>query len=392
MPIANFNFYNPTRVIFGTNTICELDKYLPKDKIFILCYGAGSIKKNGVYGQVVKALGSRKHEEFGGIEPNPDYDTLMKCVDKCKQIGLDKVYILSVGGGSTADGCKFICAAACYTDGEPYEMLFNNAINVKKALPLAVVLTLPATGSESNKNSVISYRKMNRKQMITNEYLFPEIAILDPNTMISLPLSQIQNGVVDAFVHICEQYVTVLQDADCQDRYCEGILMTLVKNGAKIIKDKNDYVARSNIMWAANQALNTLVGQGVPQDWATHYIGHELTANLDLDHGQTLALVQPRLFELKIENKKDKLALLGEKVFGIKESSVLESAKKTIIAIENFYNNVLGVKTRISQLSCSQDKSWIEPLIERLKKDNIKWGEHGDITYVEVKEIINRCY
>ena len=287
--MQNFTFHNPTRIVFGEHQISQLTKLVPADARILFTYGGGSIKKNGVYDQVVEALKDRPLFEFGGIEPNPRYETLMRAAATVKENHLD--FLLAVGGGSVIDGTKFIAAAVEF-DGEPWDILAKHA-PVTSALPLGCVLTLPATGTESNGNSVITRASTQEKLSFGSPLVYPQFAVLDPTTTYSLPPRQMANGVVDAFVHIMEQYLTFPVDAKVQDRFAEGLLLTLIEEGPRSLKEPTNYTVRANVMWAATMALNGLIGVGVPQDWATHMIGHEITALHGLDHAQTLAIVLP---------------------------------------------------------------------------------------------------
>ena len=275
--ISNFTYYNPTRIVFGSGSISKLNKLIPKKAKVMLLYGSGSIMKNGVYDQVIAALKKREVLEFGGIEPNPDYDTLMKAVKQVKKKQVD--YLLAVGGGSVIDGTKFVSVAAAYQGDDPWEIIAGDGINkVKKAIPLGTVLTLPATGSEMNHNAVISRRSTQEKLSFGSDLVFPQFSILDPETTYSLPQKQIRNGIVDAYVHVLEQYLTYPVGQIVQDRQAEALLLSLIEVAPKALQFPPDYNARANFMWAATNALNHLINRGVPEDWATHDIGHELTA------------------------------------------------------------------------------------------------------------------
>ena len=392
MSILNWDYQNPTRIVFGRGQIAKLSSLIPKEKKVLVCYGYGSIKRNGVYEQVMNALQGYDITEFSGIEANPDFDTLMKAVAILKEKGPEDFFILAVGGGSICDGCKFISLAALYEGEHPYEdILMTGGAGCTRAVPIGVVLTLPATGSESNYGCVISYRAKHGKYSMYSTETFPKFAILDPETTYSLPTKQTANGVVDAFVHVCEQYVVDCRHADVQDRYSEALLKVLIDNGREVKTSPNSYEVRANIMWAANQALNHWIDRGVRVDWATHKIGHELTAFLGLDHAQTLACVQRRVYEFKFEAKKQKLAQMAERVFDVKEGSVEEKARKCIELIEEFYQE-MGVPTRISEYNCSQDKAWIDEVHAKFTAGNFRFGEDADIDADVAREIILKSY
>ena len=326
----NFEFYNPTRIIFGEGSIAKLKKLIPRKARVLLLYGGGSIKKNGVYLQVADAL--RKHElfEFGGIEPNPDYATLMKAVKLVKKNQID--FLLAVGGGSVIDGTKFIAAAAHYQGEDPWDIIDQGqGSGLKKAIPFADELNLPATGSEMNRNSVISHREKGQKMSFGSEKVFPKFSILDPKVTYSLPQKQIRNGLVDAYVHILEQYMTYPVGAIVQDRQAEGLLMAIHDKAPTALQmDPPDYVARANYMWVCTNALNHLVGVGVPQDWSTHGIGHSLTALYGLDHAESLAVVLPWLLWYKRDQKQEKLYQYGYRVLNQKMQKYSERIDRTI--------------------------------------------------------------
>ncbi|KAK8807836.1 hypothetical protein WA158_007365 [Blastocystis sp. Blastoise] len=394
MPMDNFNFQNPTRIVFGKGQIKEITNYIPKDKIVIMTCGGGSIKKNGVYEQVMKALDGYTVKEFWGIEANPDYETLLKCVALVTEQGPKNCYMLSVGGGSVLDGTKFIAAASLYTHSDNlWEILETYGAFVTEAIPIVDVMTLAATGSEMNWSSVVSWRNKHLKLFFQNECVYPKVSILDPETMYSLPTRQTSNGIVDAMVHVLEQYITYPQGADVNDRYAEALLKTLIDNGTKVMTNPEDYEARANVMWAATQALNGIIAAGVATDWATHMIGQEITANIGMDHGQTLACVEPVVFHYKFEQKKEKLAQMAERVFNITEGTVEEKAEAGIQALINFYENVVHVPTHISAYPYyNQDKAWIQDVKARFTKNGLVFGEHHDITPEDVEKILLSCY
>ncbi|GEA12285.1 iron-containing alcohol dehydrogenase [Alteromonas sp. KUL49] len=366
-----FSFYNPTTIQFGQGQIASISTLIEKDKKVLVLYGGGSIKKNGVYDQVEQALDGYTWETFGGVEPNPTRETLDKAVEQMRTSGLD--FILAVGGGSVIDGAKYVAAAACY-DGDGWDILIGKH-TVTKALPIGAVLTLPATGSESNCASVVSNKATLQKLPFMAPSVFPKFAVLDPDVVKSLPEKQVVNGVVDAFVHVCEQYLTFPQNAPVQDGYAETLLRTLVDLGNTI--EQKDDVWRANLMWTANQALNGLIGSGVAQDWATHMIGHELTALYGVDHARSLAIVQPALLKVQLDAKKAKLEQMGQKVFGLAPSETL--ALDTIDAIAAFYNG-LNVSTSLTEHNESKEEA-IEAVISQLEKNKmVALGESQAIT------------
>ena len=371
-----YDYSNPTAIHFGKGQIASIVKHLNKDNKILVVYGGGSIKKNGVYDEVSSALEGFDWIEFSGVEANPSYETLSKAVDIVKSEKLD--FILAVGGGSVIDGSKYIAAASLY-DGDGWDFLEGSA-TVEKALPLGAVLTLPATGSESNMNAVVSKKETNEKRFFGSPFVYPKFAVLDPSVMSTLSDRQLANGLVDAFVHTCEQYLTCLNTSLLHDGYAETILRGLVKL-ASTWDNRKDALWEENLMLLANQALNGFIGSGVAQDWATHMIGHELTAFYGVDHAQSLAVVQPSLLRVMIEDKKDKLAQMGENVFGIKDDN-----EAVIKAIENMYESV-GVSTNLNDYERVDDKV-IENVIPSLKAHGMTAiGENQNIT-LEVSEKI----
>ena len=377
----NFNYLNPVKIIFGKGTISQISRAIPQNAKVLMIYGGGSIKKNGVYDQVTEALKGFDWKEFSGIEPNPHFETCMQAVEMIKKEGID--FLLAVGGGSVVDATKLIAAAACF-EGDAWDILAKGSV-VKKALPLACVLTLPATGSEMNSGSVITKAATQEKLAFGSPAVFPKFSILDPESTFSLPDNQTANGVVDAFVHVCEQYLTYPANAPLQDRFAEAILTTLVEEGPKVLKNRRDYESRANVMWAATAALNGFIACGVPQDWATHMIGHEITAFHGLAHGETLAVVLPSLANVMRENKGDKIIQLGERVFGISSGSRDEKIDATIAAVEQFFRS-LGIRTRLSEYGLTNDI--INPIVQRFESRGWQLGERQDITPEKVRLIL----
>ncbi|QIR07654.1 iron-containing alcohol dehydrogenase [Salinivibrio costicola] len=371
----NFEFYNPTRIVFGEGKIAELDRLIPADAKVLVLFGGQSARKTGTLDEVEQALGQRQFGLFGGIEPNPRFETLMKAVEKVSAEGYD--YLLAVGGGSVIDGTKFVAAAAKY-DGDAWDILTSMGGKVEAALPFGTVLTLPATGSEMNKGSVVTRESMQAKLPFMSELVFPQFSVLDPVKTYTLPIRQVGNGVVDAFVHVVEQYLTYPANAPVQDRFAEGLLQTLVELGPQALETPEDYNVRASLMWTATLALNGLIGVGVPQDWSTHMLGHELTALHGLDHAQTLAVVLPAMLNEKFEQKQAKLAQFAERVWHIDQGSDAEKAQQAIGKTRDFFER-MNVKTRMSDYDL--DETAIEPLIESLTQHGMtQLGEHGDVT------------
>jgi NADP-dependent alcohol dehydrogenase len=381
--MENFTFHNPTRLIFGRGQIAAMNTELPAQARVLLLAGGGSIKKNGVYDQVKQALGSRTVVEHWGVEANPDYDTLMKGVELVRREKLD--WIVPVGGGSVLDGAKFVAAAAVYS-GDPWEILTSSGSVVTAALPIGAVLTLPATGSEANTAAVISRRAIREKLAFLSPRVFPTFSILDPETTYSLPSQQVANGIADAFTHVLEQYLTFPVNAAVQDRFAESILRILTEEGPKTLQAPTDYDARANLVWAATWALNGAIGCGVPQDWATHMIGHEITALHGIDHARTLAIVLPNLLEVQRETKRGKLLQYGERVWDIRSGTEQERVDAAIAATRRFYES-LGIATRLSEYGI-KDNTAAEVARRLAARGAVKLGERGDITPAKVEEIL----
>ncbi len=385
----NFDFYNPTRIFFGKDRLDNIDKCVPAHAKVLITFGGGSAKKSGLIDKVKTNLGNRKVYEFGGIEPNPHYETLMKAVEVVRGENID--FILAVGGGSVIDGTKFIALATHYK-GDARDLLkfgFTQitAKVVEKVVPLGVVLTLPATGSEMNSGAVISYE--HGKFPVMSEMAFPVFSILDPTVTFTLPKIQVANGVVDAFVHTTEQYLTFPVDARIQDRMAEGILQTLIEIGATTVAKPENYDARANLVWSATMALNGLIGVGVPQDWATHMIGHELTALFGIDHGQTLAIICPSVLHVQRQQKHAKLLQYAERVWHITHGSDEEKIDLAIQKTREFFEN-LGIKTRLSQYGVTADK--IPVVVEQLKVHGLTaLSETQDITLEVSQKILENA-
>ncbi len=382
--MQNFEFFNPVNIVFGQGQIKKLSKLVPANTKIMLAYGGGSIFKNGVYDQVKNALTGYDLIEFGGIEPNPHYETLMQAAEIVKKEAVG--FILAVGGGSVLDGVKFIAAAALWEGADPWDFLTDRSIIAKKAVPLGSVLTLPATGSEMNSTSVVTRVSTQEKLAFGSPAVMPKFSILDPTVVFSLPEKQVANGVVDAFVHVMEQYLTYPVNSPIQDRFAESILTTLIEEGPKVLADRNDYDAAANFMWAATMALNGLIGVGVPQDWATHMIGHELTAFYNIDHARTLAIVLPGVMMVKRENKREKLLQYGERVWGIKTGTPDERIDAAIQKTVAFFESV-GIPTKLSDYGVGAD--FIPIICDRFTKRGITgFGEKGDLTVDQIAELL----
>jgi len=373
----NFDFYNPTRIFFGKDRLDNIDKFVPINASVLITFGGGSAQKSGLIDKVKANLGNRRVLEFGGIEPNPHYETLMKAAEIVRNESID--FIMAVGGGSVIDGTKFISLASHYkgdaTDLLKYGFAHITSEIVQKVVPFGVVLTLPATGSEMNNGAVISYG--HGKFPVMSELAYPKFSILDPTVTFTLPKIQVANGVIDAFVHTAEQYITFPVDAKVQDRMAEGILLTLIEEGVTTVNEPENYDARANHVWAATMALNGIIAVGVPQDWATHMIGHELTAAFGIDHGQTLAIVYPAVLEVQRKQKRAKLLQYAERVWNISNGSDDEKIDLAIKKTRAFFES-LGVKTHLSEYGVTADQ--IPAVVEQLKA-------HGMVALSETQDI-----
>lgn len=381
--MQSFTYWNPTRIHFGKGQIARVSDEVPADARVLVLYGGGSVLANGVMDQVRAALAGRAVFEFGGIEANPHFETLLNAAKLARVEKVD--FLLSVGGGSVADGTKFVAAAALF-DGDPWDILVERGRNVKTALPLGCVITLPATGSEMNRNAVVTRASTQDKLPMNSVHVLPRFSVLDPETTFSLPPRQTANGVVDSFMHVLEQYLTYPVGAKVQDRFAEGLLLTIMEDGPVALAEPTNYQARANLMWAATMALNDLIACGVPGDWATHRIGHELTGLYGLDHAATLAIVLPSLLTVKRTQKRDKLLQYAERVFGITTGDE-EARIDAAIARTRAFFEAMGVRTRLADYGL--DATAIPAVTEKLRQHwPVPLGEHRDVTPEAAAEIL----
>lgn len=382
----NFEYYNPTRIVFGEGSIPRLAELVPADARVLVLYGGGSAERNGTLAEVEAALGDRAFQRFGGIEPNPTYETLMQAVELIRRDKLD--FLLAVGGGSVVDGTKFVAAAVDYP-GDPWHILETRGKQIATALPIGAVLTLPATGSEVNCAAVVTRKALQAKLGFGNPLLYPRFAVLDPVKTYTLPPRQIANGVVDAFVHVMEQYVTQPAKAAVQDRYAESLLLTLIETGPQALADPTDYDVRANLMWAATQALHGAVGAGVPQDWATHMIGHEITALYGLDHAQTLAVVLPNLLDVRRDVKRAKLLQYADRVWGLRAGDEDARIDQAIAHTRAFFE-ALGVRTRLADYGIGAEA--VERIVAQLEAHRmVKLGEDRAVDLALSRRIVEAC-
>ncbi|MFV8321735.1 iron-containing alcohol dehydrogenase [Flavobacterium sp. LB3P21] len=387
--MLNFELYNPTNLVFGKGQIEKLSTLVPQGAKILLAYGGGSIFKNGIHEQVINNLKGFEIVEFAGIEPNPHFETLMKAVAIIKEQNID--FILAVGGGSVIDGVKFISAAVNF-DGNPIDILQKRVLtkDVSKIIPFGTILTLPATGSEMNSGGVVTIQSTQEKLSFGGSALFPKFSICDPTVIESLPKRQLQNGIVDAYTHVLEQYLTYPHEGYLQDRIAESILQTLIQVGPDVVEKPTDYALASNFMWSCTMALNGLIQKGVPSDWATHMIGHELTALYGIDHARTLAVVGPNLYRVMFETKKGKLAQYGKRIFnltGTDDEIANEAINKTV----EFFHT-MGMDTKLSDYTKDFDKT-ADFIVDRFKERGwLGLGEKQNITLEKVKSIVEMSY
>ncbi|MGL5261146.1 MAG: iron-containing alcohol dehydrogenase [Bacteroides sp.] len=381
--MKNFVFQNPVKLIMGKGMIAQLAKEIPQDKKVLLTFGGGSVKKNGVYSQVKEALAQHDTLEFWGIEPNPKVETLRKAIELGKKEGVN--YVVAVGGGSVIDGSKLICAALL-SEEDAWDLVLAGEL-VSKSVPLGTVLTLPATGSEMNAGAVISSSETEEKYSFYTNY--PQFSILDPEVTFTLPAYQVACGIADTFVHVMEQYMTTPGQSRIMDRWAEGILLTLIEIAPQIKNNAKDYDLMADFMLSATMGLNGFIAMGVSQDWATHMIGHEITALTGLTHGHTLAIILPATLRVLREQKSDKLMQYAERVWNITSGSKLERIEQAIVATEEFFRS-LGLTTRLAQENI--DEAVIKEVKQRFEQRKVAYGENENVTADVAYEILKTAY
>ena len=386
--MTNFEFYNPVKILFGKGQMAELSNQIPTGNKVLITYGGGSIKTNGVYNQIKEALKDYVVFEFGGIQANPEYETLINALSIIKKEKID--FIIAVGGGSVIDGTKFLSAAALFTGNDPWDIL-EKGIPTLAGLPFGTVLTLPATGSEMNSGAVVTKAETKQKRVMGGSGLFPKFSVLDPTVVASIPRRQLENGVIDAFVHVLEQYLTYPTSGFLQDRFAEGILQTLIEIGPKIVDNPKNYELASSFMWSCTLALNGLISKGVPTDWATHMIGHELTAMHGIDHARTLAIIGPKLYLHQFDSKKDKLAQYGKRVWGLVGDNNSDIAQAAIQKTVEFYH-LLGMKTKLSDNTEGYENTPDVVFDRFTERGWMELGENKAIGPKEAKEIVEMSF
>ena len=385
--MQNFEFYNPVNIIFGKDQLQKLPSQIPANAKILLLYGGGSIFKNGVHKQVTDNLASFEVVEFGGVEPNPHYETCLEAVKVIKQKNLN--FILAVGGGSVIDAAKFIAAATLYKNGEPWGIMTQRT-PVAEAISFGAVLTLPATGSEMNSGAVITNVTLNDKLAFSSRATFPKFSFLLPDAAGTLPKKQVANGIVDAFVHVIEQYLTYPSNAPLQDRLAESVLQSLIEVAPAVYANPADYEAMSNLMWSATMALNGLIGCGQSQDWSIHMIGHELTALHGIDHARTLAIVLPGLWKVLKDAKREKLLQYGARVWNITQGTEEERISATIAKTEAFFQSV-DIDTKLSKYGVPRET--INKVADRIEKRGwVKLGDRGMVTPQVIREVLEKQF
>ncbi|MBC1582242.1 iron-containing alcohol dehydrogenase [Listeria seeligeri] len=384
--MMNFDYYNPTHIIFGKNRLEELNQVIPADKKVLLLYGGGSVKKFGTLDKVKAVLKTREIGEFGGIEANPTYETLIKAIKLVKEENYD--FLLAVGGGSVIDGTKFVAAGALF-DGDPIN-IFGSGIGenrpITEALPFGTVLTLPATGSEMNSGGVVTFVEKKAKLGFGSPFTYPVFSLLDPELTYTLPTRQLANGIMDAYVHVMEQYMTYPVGALLQDRYAESLLQTLIEIGPDVIDENNhDYNTRATFMWSATNALNGTLSRGVPQDWASHGLGHEITALYGIDHARTLAIVLPSLLNVRRNEKREKLVQYAERVWGVTTGTEDAKIDAAIAKTREFFES-LGAGTKFSDYGLGEEV--VDQLVNQLERHALtSISERGDQTLEVSRQI-----
>lgn len=387
--MLNFELKNPTKIIFGRDSIAKIREEIPADAKILMLFGGGSIKKNSVYDAVMQALKGFDVTEFGGIPANPEYEVLMEALQIIRDKKID--FLLAVGGGSVIDGTKFLSAAARY-EGEPWEILTKNIrTNEGEGLPFGAVLTLPATGSEMNSGYVISRSETQEKLSSGGPGLFPVFSVLDPEVVLSIPPRQIANGIADAYTHVLEQYMTRPSKADLQERFAESIMISLQETAPKILNQEFDYDIAANFMWCCTMALNGLIQKGVMTDWAVHAIGHELTARYGIDHARTLAIVAPSRYHFSLKDKQAKLAQYARRVWGLEGNDEKTLAEQAIEKMTEFFQS-LGIQTKLSDYTSDYENIGIETEQIFTKRKWLGLGENKDLSPKDVRQILEMSF
>ena len=384
--MENFNFKAYTEMLFGKGQISKLPEVINRyGKNVLLAYGGGSIKRNGIYDNVKELLKDCNIIELDKIEPNPKIETVRRGVNLCKENDID--VILAVGGGSTIDCAKVVAAGAFY-DKDPWDLV-TNPEKIDKVLPIVTILTLAATGSEMNGNAVISKMDTNEKLGTASVNMKPQVSILDPEYLYTLPSIQTAAGTADIMSHIFESYFKKTEGAFVQDKFSEGLLETCIKYCPIALKDPRNYEARANLMWASSMALNGLCGSGKPGAWTCHPIEHELSAFYDITHGVGLAIVTPRWMRYILsENTVDKFVDYAINVWKLENNDdKFALANEAIDLTEKFFKDC-GIPMTLKEVNID------ETHFDEMAKGAV---EHGSLAYAyvplndDVKKILEMC-
>lgn len=381
----NFYYYNPTKIIFGKGMIENIVREIPKHKKILIIHGVSSIKKNGVYNTLREVLKTYQVYEFGGVGPNPDCDTAAEIVNVIRDKNID--FLLAVGGGSVIDMTKFVSLAANYPEeNNPWDFLKDKSKTPSNSIEFGVILTIPATGSEMNNAFVISNKKTCEKLVASAYTTYPEFSVLDPSFALSLSRQQMLNGIIDTYIHILEQYMTCLHDGFVQDSQSEAFLKTIISIAPKLLDKSRRYEDLATFTWVAAQVSSGILCRGVPVDWSSHEISHQITAITNLDHAKALALVLFGVWENQFESKKEKLAKYSKNVLDYEGADPKESAQFAISETQNLFKN-WGMDTKLSDydISCT---NLIGSVIDYFKKNRAILGENNSITYKNIEKIL----
>ncbi|BBI36379.1 iron-containing alcohol dehydrogenase [Cohnella abietis] len=379
----SFELYNPTKLVFGADKIGQLGELVtPYGKRILLVYGGGSIKSSGLYNDVLyqlEGIGAIVHE-LPGIEPNPRLATVNKGINICRAEKID--FILAVGGGSVIDAAKAIAAGALY-DGDVWDFTVRQA-TIQEALPLGTVLTLAATGSEMNGNSVISNWETKQKRAMGSKLIYPKFSILDPKLTYTVPANQTVNGIVDIMSHVFEQYFSLTTDIPLQERFAESILLTVIENGEKALENGSDYDARANLLLAGTYALNGTLPNGVSTDWATHGIEHEVSAIYDIAHGAGLAIIFPNWMKHVYKERASKFVQYAVRVWGVDPNgkSDDEIALEGIEATRNYFTRI-GAPATLGELGINDEQ------LDRMAEEATKYGPIGSFKMLSKEDVLS---
>lgn len=380
-----FEFYNPTKIIFGENSINKLNELIrPFGKNIMLTYGGGSIKKNGIYNSVIDILESENKNifELSGITPNPKLDKVYEGIKLCKENNID--FILAVGGGSVID-CSKAIAVGSKIDKDVWDAFYKNKEACEDAIPLGTILTISATGSEMNKGSVITNWETHEKLSYKTDYMFPKFSILDPTYTYSLPREQIVYGSVDILAHVFEQYFSYPDESNVSDDLAEGIMKTVIENLEIALENPTDYNARSNLMWASTMALNDVIRMGKEQDWNSHSIGHILSGLYDIPHGATLAVIFPNWMKHVYKNAPNKFRRYAINIWNINpaDKSDEEIALEGINRTREYFSKI-GAPVTLKEVNVPKED--IDKIVEMFKFDGK--GSYMKLYKEDVREIL----